>query len=81
MSLWRASENGNIDGVRSALSNGAEIDSRDDRIDAVSTNYITIYIPISNLFFYVILYSSGYAPGPTRAWARASKSVDIITFN
>ena len=53
-SLWRASKNGNIDEVRSALSNGAEIDSYD--IVYVSTNYITTYIPISNLLFYVILY-------------------------
>ena len=34
----------NIDGVRSALSNGAKIDRLDNRY--VSTNYITTYIPI-----------------------------------
>ena len=55
-SLWRASKNGNIDEVRSALSNGAEIDSYDSSLFGVSKNYITIYIPISNLLFYVILY-------------------------
>ena len=53
-SLWTASNNGNIDEVTSALSNGAEISSHDNGY--VSTNYITTYILISNLLFYVILH-------------------------